>query len=66
MSPERTLKHVSPRQIEEALAKALTELLGREYTVSIGKMDFAGPAALVGRVPIEITVVPADDPSIPF
>ena len=65
MSPERTIKHVLPRQIEGALAKALTELLGREYAVSIGNMDFARPAALVGRVPIEIKVGPVDRPVDP-
>ncbi len=34
MSIERTLKDVSPRQIEEALAKGPTDLIGRDETTS--------------------------------
>ena len=66
MSTEKNLKDFSAKQIEAALAKGLTELLGREYSVLIEKVDFAGPAALLGRVPLEITVAPAPDCSTPF
>ncbi len=63
---ERSLKKFAPEQLELAIGKALRELTGDEYSVSIAQIDFSSEGGLTGpgQVPMHVNVrrvVPNDD-----
>ena len=37
---ERALKQITPTQIEEAISKTVSELVGKEYTAEVLNIDF--------------------------
>ena len=64
----RPIKAVSIAQIEEAFSKALGELTGMAYKVSINKLDLNHHpnAALFDSSFIELTLSAPQDETIPF
>ena len=62
----KTIKQVSTEQVELAFASALTKLLGEEYQVSIGKVDFSlfDRSGGVAHVPIELAVSRVAEPTL--
>jgi len=67
---EKSLKKFTPEQLELAFGKALQELTGDEYAVSIEQVDFSSEQALglPGKVPLHVGVrrVLPKDPNLPF
>lgn len=67
---QKSLKKFAPEQLELAFGKALRELTGEDYAVSIAQIDFSCEVGLAGpgRVPLQVSVrrILPEDPSIPF
>jgi hypothetical protein len=62
----KTIKQVSTEQMELAFASALSKLLGEEYQVSIGKVDFSlfDRSGGVAHVPMELAVSRVAEPTL--
>lgn len=54
----KTLQNFSTTQIEEAIGRALTDLLGDEIKVSLIKVDFSNHERTggVGVIPVELNI----------
>ena len=62
----KTIKQVSTEQMELAMSSALTKLLGEEYKVSIGKVDFSlfDRSGGVAHIPVELAISRAVEPTL--
>lgn len=62
----RTIKQVSTEQMEQAIATALTKLLGEEYKVPIGKVDFSlfDRSRGVAHIPMELAISRSVEPTL--
>jgi len=62
----KTIKQVSTEQIELAFASALSKLLGEEYKIAIGKVDFSlfDRSGGVAHIPVELAISRIVDPTL--
>jgi hypothetical protein len=62
----KTIKQVSTEQIELAFASTLSKLLGEEYKIAIGKVDFSlfDRSGGVAHIPMELAISRVVDPTL--
>jgi hypothetical protein len=62
----KTIKQVSTEQIELAFASTLSKLLGEEYKIAIGKVDFSlfDRSSGVAHIPMELAISRVVDPTL--
>ena len=56
---ERALKQITTIQIEEAISKTVSELVGMEYTAAVLNIDFSPIDLPPKYVPVEMLEVPS-------